>query len=450
MRRLRKKMRTARYSTTFAVLAAIAVAAAACGGSTSPSPTAAASAAPGTSTEPAASADPVAAEPVTIDFPYLWSGPEGEALEGVIAAFNASQSGIVVKGASSPDFQKQVTDMAAPDGFDISDNFGSTVGSWASTGVLEPLDAYIAADSYDLSDFVPAALQDNQFEGKTYALPIAVHTQLLMYNKKLFAEAGLEPPTTISELQDAIIKLTKVDGSGDVTQLGMRAPDYVNLAYVFGGDWFDAAGTATPDNASNLAALHFWVDNVVKKYGTDKLQKFESGYGEYASAQNPFYTGKVAMVLDGEWQPTFINQYAPDLEWGVVPAPHPDDQPDLAGASQLTSSMFFIPRNASHKQEAWIFLKYLVSPEAMAVFSRALANLPARTSLLGDPAYADIPQFTAWLDSLKSPNLKTIASLPSTAEYTRDLMDAFGLVNTLKQTPEEAMAAVKVKATSYK
>lgn len=436
-------MRTARFSRAGAVLAAIAVVAVGCGGSASPSPVT--STAPGTSATPAGSV-----EPVTIDFPYLWGGPEGEALEAIITKFNASQSGIIVKGASSPDFQKQLTDMSAPDGFDISDNFGSTVGSWASTGILEPLDDYIAADGFDLADFVPAALADNQFEGKTYALPIAVHTQLLLYNKKLFAEAGIAaPPTTIGELQDAIVKLTKVDGSGDITQLGMRAPDYINLAYVFGGDWFDAAGNPTPDNAGNLAALHFWVDNVVTKYGTDKLQKFESGYGEYASAQNPFYTGQVAMVIDGEWQPTFIKQYAPDLDWGVLPVPYPDGNTDLAGAGQLTSSMFFIPKNASHKQEAWTFLQYLVSPEAMTEFSRALANLPARTSLLADPAYADIPQFSAWLDSLKSPNLKTLASLPVTAEYTRDLTDAFGLVNTLKQTPEEAMAAVKAKAANY-
>jgi multiple sugar transport system substrate-binding protein len=435
-------MRSARHTRLGAVIAAVALAAAGCGGPAGPTQTT--SAAPGATT-PAATA-----AAVTIDFPYLWGGPEGEALEGIITKFNASQSAIVVKGASSPDFQKQLTDMSAPEGFDISDNFGSTVGSWASTGILEPLDEFIAADSYDLTEFVPAALQDNQFEGKTYALPIAVHTQLLLYNKKLFTEAGIAaPPTTMSELQDAIVKLTKVDASGDITQLGMRAPDYINLAYVFGGDWFDADGNATPDDAANLAAMHFWVDNVVTKYGTDKVQKFESGYGEYATAQNPFYTGQVAMIIDGEWQPTFIKQYAPDLDWGVVPVPYPDGKQDLAGAGQLTSSMFFIPKNAAHKQEAWTFLKYLVSPEAMTEFSRALANLPARTSLLSDPAYADIPQFSAWLDSLKSPKLKTIASLPVTAEYTRDLADAFGLVNTLKQTPEEAMAAVKAKAANY-
>jgi multiple sugar transport system substrate-binding protein len=438
-----------------AILAAVAVVVAGCSGAAAPTPSAAgstppvATGSPATATgSPATTTASPAGEAVTLNFPYLWGGPEGEALQAVIAKFNSSQTAIVVKGVSSPDFQKQLTDMSAPNGFDISDNFGSTVGSWASTGILEPLDTCLAG--YDLADFVPAALKDNQFEGKTYALPIAVHTQLLLYNKKLFTDAGIAaPPKTVTELKDAIAKLTKVEASGDITQLGMRGPDYINLAYVFGGDWFDATGTPTPDNAGNLAAQHFWVDNVVQKYGTDKVQKFESGYGEYASAQNPFYTGSVAMVVDGEWQPIFIGQYAPALEWGVVPVPYPDDQPALAGGGQLTSSMFFIPANAAHKAEACTFLKYLVSPEAMTQFSRALGNLPARTSLLADPAYADIPQFSAWLDSLKSANLKTLASLPITAEYTKDLADAFGLVNTLKQTPEDAMAAVKTKAANY-
>jgi multiple sugar transport system substrate-binding protein len=281
-------------------------------------------------------------------------------------------------------------------------------------------------------------------------LPIAVHTLLLMWNKKLFADAGIAAaPTTIGDLQTAITKLTKVDGAGNLTQLGMRSPDYITLAYAFGGKWYDDQGKPTPDDAGNLAALHFWVDNVVKKYGADKIKKFESGYGEYASAQNPFYTGKVAMTLDGEWQPVFIKQYASNLDWGVAPIPYPDSQSSLAGATQLSSSMFFIPRNAPHKKQAWVFLKYLTGRDAMTQFTRALGNLPARKSLLGSSIYNDLPQFNAWLDSLKSPNLRIFASLPTTAQYQKDLSDEFQLIANLQDTPEAGMAKVKAKAASY-
>lgn len=439
-------MRTAKMARLWAVIAAGSVAAAACSSSASPS---AASPAGSAAASPLVSAS-AAAEKVTINFPYLWGGPEGQALEKVITAFNGSQDHITVKGVSSPDFQKQLASMSGSNGFDISDNFGSTVGSWASKGILEPLDDYMKADNFDTADFVPTALQSNQYQGKTYALPIAVHTLLLMYNKKMFSDAGIAaPPTTISELQADIAKLTKVDSSGKITQLGMRSPDYITLAYAFGGKWYDDQGNPTPDDPGNLAALHFWVDNVVKKYGADPIKKFESGYGEYASAQNPFYTGKVAMTLDGEWQPVFIKQYAPNLEWGVVAIPYPDNQATLAGATQLTSSMFFIPKNAPHKQEAWTFLKYLTGKDAMTQFSHALGNLPARTSLLGDPTYNDIPQFNTWLDSLKSPNLKIFASLPSTAAYQKDLGDEFQLIANLQDTPEAGMAKVKAKAAGY-
>jgi len=419
-------MRTARLTPLWAVIAAGSIALGGCSSGTSSGAT------------------------VTINFPYLWGGPEAQALEKVVSDFNASQSGIVVKGVSSPDFQKQLAEMSGANGFDVSDNFGSTVGSWASKGILEPLDSYMQAENYSTGDFVPTALQSNQYQGKTYAMPIAVHTLLLMYNKKLFSDAGIAAgPTTMSDLQADITKLTKVDSSGNITQFGMRSPDYTTLAYAFGGKWYDDSGKPTPDDSGNLAALHFWVDNVVKKYGADKIKKFESGYGEYASAQNPFYTGKVAMTLDGEWQPVFIKEYAPTLDWGVVAIPYPDAQSNLAGATQLTSSMFFIPKNAPHKQQAWTFLKYLVSPAAMTQFTRALGNLPARTSILGSPLYNDLPQFSVWLNSLKSPNLRIFASEPSTAQYQKDLTDEFQRIANLQDTPEAGMAKVKAKAASY-
>jgi multiple sugar transport system substrate-binding protein len=438
-------LNTAKLAKPWAVIAAVVVAVAACSSPASPSATSPAGSAPAASAQ---SSTP--AEKVTINVPYLWSGPEAEALEKVIASFNSSQDAITVKGASSPDFQKQLASMSGSNGFDISDKFGSTVGSWASKGILEPLDDYAKADSTDMSDFVPTALQSNQYQGKTYALPIAVHTLLLMYNKKMFADAGIAaPPTTMTDLQADITKLTKVDSSGNITQFGMRSPDYTTLAYAFGGKWYDDQGNPTPDDAGNLAALHFWVDNVVKKYGADAIKKFEAGYGEYASAQNPFYTGKVAMTLDGEWQPVFIKQYAASLDWGVVAIPYPENQTNLAGATQLTSSMFFIPKNAPHKQQAWEFIKYLTGADAMKQFSHALGNLPARTSLLGDAIYSDLPQFNVWLDSLKSPNLRIFASLPSTAQYQKDLADEFQLIANLKDTPEAGMAKVKANAGGY-
>jgi len=384
-----------------------------------------------------------------INFPYLWSGPEAAALQRVVDKFNQTQKAICVNGSSSPDFQKQLAQMSSGSGFDISDNFGSTVASWSSKGIIQPLDSYIKADKYSLKDFVPAAINNQKYQGHIYALPIAVHTQMLVYNKTLFKQAGLAgPPKTLSQLGADMAKLTKTDSSGNITQLGMKEPDFTIFGNAEGGNWI-ANGKPTPDSPGNLLALNFWWNNVVQKYGADKLKTFTSGYGQYASAQDPFYVGKVAMIIDGEWQPQFIKEFASNLSWGVAPIPYPDGKPKLANGTQLTSSMFFIPKNAPHKAQAWVFLKYLESPAAMRTFTLALANLPARKSLITSSAYKKIPQFTSWLNVLNSKNVRIIDNVPWGAQYTQTLQTYFGKITSGEESPAQAMSDAKNEANGY-
>jgi len=394
--------------------------------------------------------------PVTITFSYLWTGAEAKALESIISDFNASQSAIVVKGVSSPDFQKQLADMSASKGsFDISDNFGNGVGAWASKGILTPLDSYIKADNYDTSDFQAAAMQQVTYDGQIYSLPIAVHTFQLLYNKTEFQAAGISaPPTTTEDLATDIAKLTKVDASGNITQLGLGDPDIgttiTTLGYAFGGTWDGTDNkTPSPTNPGNVAALQFYQNNVIDKYGAAAVNKFTAGWGTYMSAQDPFYTGKVAMIIDGEWQAVNIPTTAPNLNWGVVNIPVPAASPNLAGTTQLTSSTLFIPANSQHKQQAFEFMKYLTSPDAMTKFSLALGNLPARTSLADSTAYASIPQFSTWLQSLKGSNVHALASQPYSSQYATDLADAFNSVQTGTANAQTALQSVASKATSY-
>ncbi|MGH3385555.1 MAG: ABC transporter substrate-binding protein [Nocardioidaceae bacterium] len=388
-----------------------------------------------------------------ITFSYLWTGPEAKALEQIITDFNASQDEIRVRGVSNPDMQKQLASMSSSSGsFDISDNFGNSTGSWAAKGVLAPLDEYL--EPSDTDDFIPAALDQMRYDGKLYSVPIAVHTFQLLYNKKLLDEAGVAPPTTTQELATAIEKLTKVDKGGNITQLGLGNPDLatslITLAYAFGGTWDGAdpsAPEATPAEPGNVDALAFWQDHITDKYGADKVAKFTAGWGQYMSPQDPFYTGKVAMTIDGEWQAVSIPKNASNLEWGVTAIPVAD--PAYAGATQLTASTLFIPANSKHKAEAATFLKYLVDDEAMLAFSKTLGNLPGRTSLLDDETYASIPNFSTWLESLKSEHVHALASAPYSAEYATDLGAAFDAVARGESSPDQALQSVAKKSDDY-
>lgn len=380
-----------------------------------------------------------------ITFSYLWGGAEGQALEEIIADFNASQSDIVVKGVSSPDMTKQLASMSSAKGaFDISDNFASNIASWANQGILLPLNDF----DIDVSDFPDSIMQQLIIDGQLYSVPIASHNFQLIYNKKLLDEAGVTPPTTMAELADAIKKLTKVDADGNVTQLGLGLTDVSaglkTIGYAFGGDW-NRDGKPSPTDANFVKGLQFYYDTVVAPVTPAAYNKFVAGFGPYMSDQDSFATGKMAMVIDGEWRSKFNTEHG--MDWGVVPMP--GETADLLGSTWVDVSTIFIPTNSPNKEAAATFLKYLISPPAMEKFSHVLGNLPARLSLTDSAVYDDLPNFTVWLDALKSPNTHGLPAALYMSEYNADLASAFDQVLQGLQTPEQAMQAVADRTGAY-
>lgn len=404
------------------------------------------------SEEASSAADAPAAAPTEITFSYLWGGEEAKTLEKIIADFNASQNEVVVKGISSPDFQKQLASMSASEpSFDISDHFGDSVGSWASKGILAPLDDLLAAEGVDLGDFVPSAMDQMHYDGKTYAMPIAIHSLMLVYNKALLDEAGLTPPTTIDELTTAALALTKTDGGGNITQLGlaetMTGHFATNIVNAFGGSWWDAEGQPAPVSDRNLEAMN-WYQGLVKQIGAEKISGFAAGYGQYLSPEDPFFTGKVAMRLDGEWIGISADQVAPNLDWGVTAIP--SAAPEYANATQVTSSTLFIPANSSKKEAAAKFLAYMTSAEPMTTFTEKMGNLPSRTALLDNAdAYARIPHFAEYAQALQSPNAFAPSSAPNAAEYTTDLGRAIESIVRATAEPGKALQELADATKAY-
>jgi multiple sugar transport system substrate-binding protein len=384
----------------------------------------------------------------TITLSYLWTGKEGDALKQVVTDFNKSQSKITVVPVSNPDQTKQLASMSSSNGsFDVSDSFGSNVGSWASKGIIEPLTDY----NFSTSDFIPSVLNQMKYKGKLYAAPIAVQEYKLLYNKKLFAAAGITtPPTTMDEFAADIVKTTKQSADGTITQLGLGTSSAYNLlttlAFVFGGK-LDKDGKPSPTDPANIEALDWYKTNVLDKFGAKNIAKFAAGYGEYLTAQDPFYTGKIAMTLDGEWQSANIAKTVPNFQWGVTDIPAAT--PALANATQTYDSMFFIPANSKHKVQAATFLKYLTGKTAMLSFTKALGNLPARTSLLDNPSYNSLPNFSVWLQGLKSPNAFQMDSATYTAQYNTDLTSAFSTFVLGGESAKATLESVQSKAVSY-
>ena len=94
------------------------------------------------------------------------------------------------------------------------------------------------------------------------------------------------------------------------------------------------------------------------------IRRLTSSFGSFATPDDPFMSGKIAIIFDGVWRYNFIQQFAPGLNYGV--AGWPEAQPGIDDFTIADADMLVIPRGAKHPREAWEFLKYVSSPNLNA------------------------------------------------------------------------------------
>lgn len=108
-------------------------------------------------------------------------------------------------------YQTQLVAGTAPDIIDVQ---GMLWAEYAANDGLVPLDPYLEAEPEVLERYNPAGLELWQYDGKQYMLPYYFSKTLLVYNKELFAEAGLDgPPENFDQLIDYAYKI-KETGEG--------------------------------------------------------------------------------------------------------------------------------------------------------------------------------------------------------------------------------------------
>lgn len=296
------------------------------------------------------------------------------------------------------------------------------IGTWAHNGVIQPLDDHIQSSALDLSVFIPAGLEQCKLDDAAYALPFVNFNNALYWNKDLFSAAGLDPetpPKTIEELLDFAEKLTVKEGDR-ITQIGVLPTLRLQeMAWRFGGDWYDAAnGTITANSDANLRALQYELDVANRVGGVDAVQRFQgslpTGGG---AADNPFYQGKIAIMVDGCWHVEFIRQYASGLNYGVAPVPAPPEVENGATINELMTNPIAIPSGAKHVEEAWALLSFLATDvDTSREFSRIIANIPQLVE--ASTNFTDDPRLKVFVDLSQSKGARHLPVLPITEEYT--------------------------------
>ena len=136
--------------------------------------------------------------------------------------------------------------------------------------------------------------------------------------------------------------------------------------YWFGADMMDG-DEVTANSPANVEA-QAWHGSFSEKYGVDNMKRFGASFStSFASPQNPFMDGRVAMVLQGVWLYNFIDRFAPHLDWAAAAFPPSDPDADWAegGVTFLDCDILAIPAGADLPNEAFDFIRYVQTQKAM-------------------------------------------------------------------------------------
>lgn len=279
----------------------------------------------------------------------------------------------------------------------------------AREGIDQSLQDWAARDGIDGSAFWPFTWQQTLYEGETYGLPYETDVRVLYWNKSAFREAGLDPnspPRTWDDLGAYASRLDKKGADGSYERIGFfplwnLTPE--TWGYTNGAEWITGDGNAeldTPKGVETVAWIKGWVD---RYGGWEQIKTFRSQFS--AAPNDPFMSGKVAMLVDINGYSSQLNFFRPkisgpagslvDLEWGASDIPYKENKGSWSGGFALS-----IPRGAANPEPAWEFIKCATGPEAQASWARDTYAMPANMEAANDDILRADPTWPFFVEAM--------------------------------------------------
>ena len=376
----------------------------------------------------------------------LWHGYtdiERAGVEHEVAAYDATNPAwkvnAVFSGNNDYVLQKLLTSLAAGKAPDITYQYGSSMANLVRSPKLVDLTPYInRTPSYNWNDFFPAVRLAATVNGKVMGVPALVDNLALVYNKKLFDQAGVAYPTaqwTWADFQAAAKKLTNPatkqfgwayvnDGSEDTVWR------FLALLWQAGGDLLTPDNTKAAFNSpAGLKAMTLLSD----MSNRDHSIYLDSGNGNYL---NLFNANKIAMLWTGPWDISSINS---NISFGVQILPADVSHATIAGPDNWV----LINNGTDRVNGAWQFMNWFLSPQEHLKFCIATGDLPLRQSETKLPDYQSVFLKKYPADAVFVANLANVSkarpNIPTYPKVSSDLGQAVQAVLLGKLTPQQAL-----------
>ncbi len=307
---------------------------------------------------------------VVVDYWEKWTGPEGDAIQRVVDGFNASQHRIFVRRTAVSEIgTKAMVAIGGGDPPDVCGVFSYHVPQFAQSGAVIPLEDF---GGIDPDAYLPSVRQLLSHRGRLVAGVATIYTLALYRNRSLFLAAGLDPdvpPATLVELERLAGKLTTTRTDGSIERAGFlpNLPSWWPYTWpiLFGSTLYDAASNRSTFDQRPCIEAYEWVRRFPVAMGEQVSRAFGTAADRsYHSPNDPFISGRVAMIAQGPWLANFINRYAPGLDYAASPLPVHAPLLDPANPlGMVEADVLVIPRAAKQPEAAFEFVRYTQRPD---------------------------------------------------------------------------------------
>ncbi len=311
------------------------------------------------------------------------AGGEAEGLRGLFDIYAAKYPDVQIVNATiaggagfvfRPVLKTRLIAGDPPDTFQL--HAGLEVEGYDPETYLEPLDDIYISEG--LETVFPADLLTLlKYKGHYWGVPVNIHrSNILWYDKSIFTEAGLTPPTTWDEfwaVADAL-KARGVVALAMGTSGGWEAPHVFEdvLAGTCGAEKYKGLWTgAVPwtDGCVTQALENF--KRMLTYVNTDHPALSWDGAGHY------LIDNKGAMMIMGDWtNGWFQAQGYTDYGWAPPPG--------TKGIFVALSDSFSLPKEAPNRDNAIAWVKVCGSKAGQEAFNPKKGSICARTDC--DPA----------------------------------------------------------------
>lgn len=304
----------------------------------------------------------VSAAPVQIKIWHMEQPPHRvERIQQLIDEFNAANPGIVV--SQEPQnwgeiYTKAPAAVAAGNAPELLFAIPDFTPILNSLGKVQPMEEFVA-ELDALYTFYPSAVEPYTYDGHTWAVPLYNMAHSIWYRNSVFAEAGVEPPTTWDELLAAVETLTK-DGQYGIglpanKQLYTDQVVYDFMINAGADEIYNPDGTLRFNNPQTVEAYDFY----------SQLYKFsppDSPNWTWGEAEACFANRTCAMIPQFTVITTYDTQAEGDpADLGVMAIPHSANVGE-SGTIAYSNAVMVLTEDAAKQEAAKAFLRFLLTP----------------------------------------------------------------------------------------